>query len=205
MRRLALALLAALAAPQAPDVVDPSLRAAVEHFYAMQESEDVTGYMALWAKTAQDPQRPAQLKFIFDSGDDKFSDLTITSVRPLGTQTVVRLSVTRDRTSTRRQPDGSPLVFHNTILAALTYVREAGEWKLVREGTVVDALADALITAPDAAEREKLLAEEPDLVNPLLVSAISRQADAAAQRRDYPRAQALYERALELAILVGHK
>jgi len=204
MRAIAFALLAAIAWPQAPDV-DPSLHAAVERFYAMQEAEDAAGYMALWAKTAQDPQRQAQLKFIFDSGDDKFSDLTITSVRPLGTQTVVRLSVTRDRITTSRRPDGSPLVFHTTILAALTYVREDGDWKLVREGSVADALADAVIAAADATEREKVLASEPDLVNPLLVSAISRQADAAAQRRDYPRAQALYERALELAIRVGHK
>ncbi len=204
MRRLAFALLATFAAPQAPDV-DPSLRSAVEHFYAMQEAEDVAGYMALWAKAAQDPQRQAQLKFIFDSGDDRFSDLTITSVRPLGAQTVVRLSVIRDRTTTSRRPDGSPFVFHTTILAALTYVREAGEWKLVREGSVVDALADAVIAAAGADEREQVLASEPNLVNPLLVSAISRQADAAAQRRDYPRAQTLYERALELAIRVGHK
>jgi len=205
MRGLAFALLVAFATPQAPDDVDPSLRRAVERFYAMQETEDIAGYMSLWSQAAQDPQRPAQLKFIFDSGDDKFSDLTITSVRPLGSQTVVRLSVTRDRTSTRRLPDGSPLVFHGTIQAALTYTREAGEWKLVREGSVVDALADALIAAPDAAAREKLLADDPDLVSPLLAAAISRQADAAAQRRDYPRAQALYQRALELAVRVGHK
>ena len=205
MRRLAFALLAAFATAQAPDVADPALRAAVERFYAMQEAEDIAGYMSLWSQSAQDPQRPAQLKFIFDSGDDKFSDLTISSVRTLGSQTVVRLSVTRDRTSTIRRPDSSPLVFHTTVLAALTYVHEGGEWKLVREGSVIDALADALIAAADATEREKVLAGEPDLVNPLLVTAISRQADAAAQRRDYPRAQALYERALELAIRVGHK
>src|SRR5262245_42423178 len=111
MQRIALSLLAAFAMPQAPDVVDPSLRAAVERLYAMQEAEDVAGYMSLWATTSQDPQRPAQLKFIFDSGDDKFSDLTITSVRPSGAQTVVRLSVTRDRTTTNRRPDGSPVVF----------------------------------------------------------------------------------------------
>jgi tetratricopeptide (TPR) repeat protein len=204
MRRLVFVLLATFATPQATDV-DPSLRTAVERFYAMQEAEDIAGYISLWSQAALDPQRQTQLKFIFDSGDDKFSDLTITSVRPRGDQTVVRLSVTRDRTSSTRRPDGSPLVFHTTILAALTYVREAGEWKLVREGSLVDALADSVIAAADAGEREKLLAEEPDLVNPMLVTAISRQADAAAQGGNYPRAQALYERALELAIRVGHK
>jgi tetratricopeptide (TPR) repeat protein len=205
MRQLALAVLFAFAAPQSPDGVDPTLRVAVERFYAMQEAEDIPGYMALWSQSVQDPQRPTQLRFIFDSGDDKFSDLTIASVRARGNETVVRLSVTRDRTTATRRPDGTPLVFHSTILAALTYVREGGEWKLVREGTVIDALADAVIAAPDATEREKLLAEDASLVNPLLVAAIARQADAAAQRRDYPRAQALYERALELAVRIDHK
>ena len=61
----------------------------------------------------------------------------------------------------------------------------------MREGTPIDALADALIAAADAAERDRLLAEEPDLVGPLLVSAVSRQASSAAQRGLYPRAQAV--------------
>src|SRR5262249_19542932 len=157
--------------PQA-ERVDPALRAAVDRFYATQESEDVTAYLALWSSSADRP-RPEQLKYIFDAGDDKFSDITITSVHPQGEQTVVRVSVNRERTV--RRPDGSPTVFRTAMLAALTYVREASEWKLLREGTPVDALADAVIAAPDAATRELSLAEEPDLLGPLLVSAVSRQ------------------------------
>ncbi len=204
MRHVAFALVVAFMPPQAPDTVDPSLRAAVERFYATQEAEDVAAYLSLWSTTAQRP-RPDQLKYVFDSGDDKFSDITITGIRAQGPLTVVRVSVMRDRTVAMRRPDGSPIVLHGAFLAALTYVREAGEWKLVREGTPADALADALIAAPDADARETLLAGEPDLVGPLLVSAVSRQAALAAQQGIYPRAQALYERALDLATRIGDK
>jgi tetratricopeptide (TPR) repeat protein len=198
-----LALALGVFVPQA-DAVDPQLRAAVERFYATQEAEDVAAYLSLWSTTAERP-RPEQLKYIFDSGDDKFAHITITSVRTRGTNTVVYVSVARDRMSSRRLPDGSPFVSHTSFVAALTYVREASEWKLVREGTPFDVLADALIAAPDAGERDKLLAEEPDLVGPLLVSAVSLQASLAAQQGLFPRAQALYERALDVATRIGDK
>lgn len=199
----AFALLVAVSAPQA-DAVDPGLRAAVERFYATQEAEDVDAYLSLWSSTADRPQ-PDQLKYVFNSGDDKFSQIEITSVRSRGATTVVRVAVMRDRTSTNRRPDGSPMVFHSSMIAALTYVREGSGWKLLREGTPVDALADAIIAAGNADEREKLLAEEPDLVGPLLVSAVSRQAASAAQRGMYPRAQALFERAFDVAQRIGDK
>ncbi len=203
MLRFVLALVVAVFAPQA-DALDPALRAAVERFYATQEAEDVEAYLSLWSSTADRP-RPEQLKYVFDSGDDKFSQITITSVRTRGAFTLVWVSVTRDRTGTTRRPDGSPFVFHTSFVAALTYAREGTEWKLVREGTPIDALADAFIAAPNADAREKVLAEEPDLVGPLLVSALSRQGAYAAQRGLYPRAQELYERALDVATRIGDK
>ena len=203
MHSLVFALAVAIFAPQA-DVVDPALRVAVERFYAAQEAEDVAAYLSLWSSAVERP-RPDQLKFVFESGDDKFSQITITSVRTRGALTVVYVSVTRDRTSTVRRPDGTPAVFHLSFVAALTYAREATEWKLVREGTPIDALADAFIAAPDSDAREKVLTDELDLVGPLLVSAISRQAASAAQQGIYPRAQELYERALDVATRVGDK
>jgi len=203
MLDLAFAMAIAVFVPQA-DATDPALRAAVERFYATQEAEDVDAYLSLWSSTADRP-RPEQLKFVFESGDDKFSQITITSVRARGPLTIVAVSVTRDRTSSVRRPDGAPMVFRTSFIAALTYAREGSEWKLVREGTPIDALADAFIAAADAGEREKLLAGEPELVGPMLVSAVSRQAASAAQRGLYPRAQQLYERALDLATRIGDK
>jgi tetratricopeptide (TPR) repeat protein len=199
MRAFVLWLLALVAAPHAQDAVDPALRAAVERFYATQQAEDVAGYLALWSNTVQRPA-PAQLKFVFDSGDDEFSNLTILRASAVGTRMLVRASVVRDRTAATTRPDGSPMRFHTVMNVALTFVREDGEWKIVREGGAADALADALIAAPTAEEREKLIAAEPDLAGPALVSAVSRQADALAQNRAYGAAQKTYELAFGLAV-----
>jgi tetratricopeptide (TPR) repeat protein/CHAT domain-containing protein len=68
-----------------------------------------------------------------------------------------------------------------------------------RERTPADALADAVIAAATSKERDSLIAAEPDLAGPSLVLAVSRQADALAQRHAYAEAQKLYELALDLA------
>ena len=178
--------------------VDPSLRAAVERFYAAQEDEDVAAYLSLWASTAQRP-RPEQLKY--PSIPATTSSLSSrsggsTPWRPHGR--------TGDCDPHSHECDGAPSRrladdFHMAMNVALTFVREGTEWKLVREGSAMDALADALIAAPTSEDREKLVATEPDLSAPALVMALSRQADTFAQNRSFPRAQKLYELALELA------
>jgi CHAT domain-containing protein len=200
----ALAILAALQAPSGQEAVDPAIRSAVERFYAAQEAEDIDAYLALWSRTAQRP-RPEQLKYIFDIGNDKFSDLTITGVTESNERIAVRVSVTRDRTNTAaRRPDGAPIVAHAVTLASLTYVREDGELKLVREGTLVDGLAEALIAASTPAERARLMDAEPELVGLSLVQSLSRTADAWAQSLQYARAEPIFELTREVAHRVGN-
>jgi hypothetical protein len=149
-------------APPAPqDGIDPALRAAVERFFAMQEAEDLAGYLALWSKTAELP-KTHQLKFVFDTGDDKFTDLTIERATILGPQARVRLRVLRARSGTR--PDGTPTTFNSRLTWSLTFVREGDEWKVLREGTPIDELA----LAPSSRRHRKtraLLDAEPDLLN----------------------------------------
>jgi tetratricopeptide (TPR) repeat protein len=190
-------------APPAPQAaVDPALRAAVERFFAMQEAEDVAGYLALWSKSAQLPQAQ-QLKFIFDTGDDKFTDLTIERAAVLGTQARVRIRVFRARTGTR--PDGTPTTFNTRLLWTLTFVREGEEWKVLREGTPIDELALALIVASTAEERKALLDAEPDLLNDRLLDSMSRRGDAEAQKTMYGAAEKIYERVLEIAQAIGSR
>ena len=204
MRLIALAVLAATLSAAQNDV-DPSLRAAVERFFEMQETEDIPGYLALWAASAERPL-PAQLKFIFDSGDDKFSDLQIRRVRADGDRTTVRVSVVRDRALTNiRRPDGSSQTMHLAMQEELTYVHEGGEWKLFREAPAGEALAGALVAATSPADREALLASEPELVNPALVMSVARHADAYVVAMQYPAAQRVYELAIVLAQRVGDK
>jgi tetratricopeptide (TPR) repeat protein len=183
---------------------DPALESAVERFYATQEAEDIDGYLALWSATAQRPQR-LQLKYIFDSGDDKFSEITILRVQAIGAQVRVRVSVVRDRTEHNPRPGAPPLSRHWKMLVSLTYVREAGDRKLVREGPAVDDLAVDLLAAKTPDEREVLVAADPDLVNEALPTALTRLASVAAQKMNYREAQSGYERALEIARRIGSR
>ncbi len=143
---------------------DPKLRAAVDRFFAMQQAEDVAGYLSLWSATAKRPTAE-QLKYVFEAGDDTFSDIAIVGTFPAGDRVRVRVSATRDRVSPARIPGRPPFTSHTTTAWSLTYVREGDDWKLVREGTAADDLADSLIEAQTPEDREKLLLAEPELVD----------------------------------------
>lgn len=192
-------------AQQAPDV-DPAVRAVVERFFATQQAEDAEGYLALWSPRANTRPRPEQLQFIFESGDDRFIDLSITRASVAEDAARVRVSVTRVRTDTRlKNPDGSPRLLSTRLRFALSLVRESGEWKIVREGAPADELAQALIQAEDPAERRRIRESEPDLLTARLVEAIARQADSFAQTGQYKAAQVIYERSLEVAAAIGDR
>ena len=183
---------------------DPKLHAAVERFFAMQQAEDVTGYLSLWSTKVERPTA-AQLKYVFESGDDTFSDITVIRAFPAGDRVRVRVSATRDRVTPARIPGRPPFTSHSTTTWVLVYVSEDDEWKLVREGSAADDLADRIAEAPTPAAREELLIAEPELVNDALIMALSRRAGQAAQEKNYPAAQAGFERMLDVARHVGNK
>lgn len=180
--------------------IDPALKGAVDRFFATQVAEDADAYLALWSRTATRPQAQ-QLKYIFDSGDDKFLDLQIDRAVVTGDTARVRGSITRVRTPLDvKNPDGSPRMFTTRLNFALSYVREDGDWKLVREGSPTDELASALVAAAEPSARAGLLQSEPDLVTSRLLDALGRQADAYARSSQYKPALGIYEIGLEVAV-----
>src|SRR5688572_13582028 len=89
--------IAGLAVPgRAQSGDDLELRAAVDRFFTTQQAEDIPAYLALWSRTAQRPTAE-QLKFIFDSGEDTFSEITIVRTIPAGDKVRVRVSAKRER------------------------------------------------------------------------------------------------------------
>lgn len=188
-------------APPAQEV-EPAFQVLAERFFATQQAEDVEGYLALWSRTAQRPT-PDQLRFIFGSGDDTFSDVSVARATVIGETARIRVSATRSRTDARvKNPGGSPRTFTARLQLSLALVREDGEWRIVREGAPADVLAAALIEANDPEARRRLLDGEPELLSSRLVDAISRRADDLAQRTQYKLAQAVYERSLEIARVI---
>ena len=199
MSRLVVALLLLLGVGSTQEV-DPVLKAVVDRFFATQVAEDAEAYLALWSRTATRPQ-PQQLKYIFDSGDDKFLDLQIDRAVVSGDTARVRGSITRIRTPIDvKNPDGSPRMFSSRLQFALAFVREDGDWKLVREGSPIDELASALIATAEPSARAALLQSEPDLVTGRLLDAIGRQADNFARANQYKTALGIYQIGLDVAL-----
>ena len=183
---------------------DPALVRAVERFYETQQQEDVAGYLSLWSPTAQRPT-PEQLKFVFDSGDDRFSEIRITRAAESRGRMRVRVEALRERTM-RPRPDGSvPPPFSARIRAALTFEKQGEEWKLIREGQAGDDLAAELIEASSDAEREALLGAEPDLIGPPLLTALARLAGTASVMQNYGQALPIYEQLVAIARRGGFK
>ncbi len=180
------------------------MRAAVERFFATQESEDIDAYLALWSEKSDRPTRD-QLKFVFESGDDKYSDITIVRTIPAGDRVRVRVAATRDRSTPPRTPDERPRVFHSTSEWSLSYVREGGDWKLEKQGSAIDGLAASVIEAATPEDRDALLNAESDLVDDLLVTALARQASQSAQRQQYAAAQIGFERMRDVARRLGNR
>ena len=146
-----------------------------------------------------------QLKFVFESGDDTFSEIAIVGTFPAADRVRVRVSATRDRVTPARVPGRPPFTFHSTTAWSLTYVREGDDWKLVKEGSAVDDLADSIIEAQTPEAIEALLLAEPELVSDGLIMALSRRGGQAAQDHAYPAAQAAFERMRDVARRVGNK
>ena len=185
--------------PTAAQEIDPAFQVLAQRFFSAQQAEDVDAYLALWSRSATRPTAE-QLRFVFESGDDVFTDVTVARANVTGDTARIRVSAMRTRTDARfKKPDGSPRAFMTPLQLALALVREDGEWRIVREGAPVDELAAALIAADDPAVRRQLLEADPELLTSRLTDAISRRADQLVQVTQYKAAQPIYERSLEVA------
>lgn len=145
------------------------------------------------------------LKYIFDAGDDVFSEIELTKVTMAGEQARVRVRALRDRTERARSGGADPVTRMIRMDVSLTFVREGGDWKLISEGPASDYLAASLLESPDADDRRKLLEAEPELLTEQLVLSMSRRAVDAAQMGNYETARTGYERMLEVARHIGHR
>ncbi len=192
-------------AAQAPSKDDPEIRAIVDRFFATQVAEDAGAYLALWSARMQRPTA-AQLKFIFDSGDDEFTDVAIAGVSQTGGRIVVRVFATRNRTDTRnRRADGSPIRYSTRLALALTLVREDGVLRIAGEGSPADTLATGILQAATAEARSALMDAEPDLVGEALIAALARSADAAARAGNFAAARSGYDIVIEVARRAGNR
>jgi len=152
-----------LAFPQTPDEV--LVRSLVERFFALYASEDIQAIMALW-----NPHSPDRKAFR-EELDDLFGrfDLSFSAPRFL------RIQIEGDKANLRVSVDalvkriGSSQPFLRTFTRTLVLVKEGDEWKIWRYYPAAQELVNALASANDETELEKLLNAEKELVNQDLV------------------------------------
>ena len=178
----------AIQLPGPTQEIDPAFQALADRFFAAQQAEDPEAYLALWSRSATKPTIE-QLRFVFTSGDDTFTDVSVLRAQVTGETARIRVAATRVRTDMRfKGPDGSARTFTTRLQLAVALVREEGEWRIVREGPPSDELAVTLIETADPEVRRRLLEADPELVNLRLVDAISQRADQLAQAARYKAA-----------------
>ena len=150
-----------LQAPAAVQEIDPAFQTLAQRFFATQQAEDVDGYLALWSRSADKP-KVEQLRFVFNSGDDVFTDIAVLRARVDGDTARLRVSATRARTfGGGRSAQGPPPTMNTRLQLSLVLLREDGEWRIVREAAPSDELAVTLIETADPELRRRLLEADP--------------------------------------------
>jgi len=152
-----------LASSQTSDEV--SVRSLVERFFALYAAEDIQAIMALWS--SHSPDRKAfgeELTDLLGRFDFSFSAPHFLRTQIEGDKANLRVSV--DALVKRI---GSSQPFLRTLTRTFVLVKEGDEWKIWRYYPTAQELVNALASANDETELEKLLNAEKELVNQDLV------------------------------------
>ena len=180
---------------------EAALRALVEKFFAAYAKKDLDGFMALWSEKSPDyAARKQTMQQRFAAWDDAFANLTLSRMKVEGEKASLRVAVASTAINVQtKQSRKQPWV------RDFAFVKEGSVWKVWRETSAFDDLANALVAAKTEEERTALLAQEKELMTAELVSVISAKGDRYYQQRNYPQALAVYRLAQGIAEQIGHK
>ena len=187
-------------APISPD--EEALRAAVQQYYDAQAARDPDKTLAFWSADANPrPGREAYLAVFGDPAEDSFA-VDVRAVEISGSQARVRVNASRTRLIMR---NGTATTQRQAFLNSQLWRREAGSWKLLRDGPFADEIADDIIAAAPA-DRPALYdrISRPDLVQARL--AVSQRATMAITlQKNFARGRELFDVALEVSRAAGDR
>lgn len=200
-------LVAAAARPQPPRAPTPdevALRELVYRYLAASREKDLDIYMSLWS--GRDPNRPRlrqHLARVFaDPERWEHGAIAIRRVDVAGERAKVRFSL-EERLVNPKTGRGSGAFEKRTW--ALDCVREEAGWRVARQYLAAEDLAAALLAAKSEAERQALLAAEPELVTLELAESLRLLGGQALDAADYPRSRAAYEQMRAVAVRLKHR
>jgi tetratricopeptide (TPR) repeat protein len=197
----ALALL--LMAPQAPPnttapsqaALDDEIRTAVQQYYEAQSAHDPDKAAAFWSAAANPRLTGDAFVAMFGHTAEDTYTVEVRAIQMKGADARVRVAVSRTRVIMRM---GVPDTFRSAFVNSQMWRKEAGGWKLLRDGPFAEEIADDVMAASPS-ERPALYEQHrADLVQTRL--AISQRATMAITLgRNYARGKELFELALEVS------
>src|SRR5215471_15418869 len=176
-------------------------RTLAEKYFALYAAKDLDGLMGLWSAKLPDPAgKRKALGSQLETSDVSVSGLTISRVKIEVERASLRCVLDMTTTNKQNRQTATERRTSNFHL-----VREEGVWKLWEITPAVNDLAAALERAASEQEQEQLLAQEKDLVNSSLVSALRELASPRIQNRDFAQALRISQLAARIAERIGDR
>jgi CHAT domain-containing protein/Tfp pilus assembly protein PilF len=179
---------------------EAALRAVVEKFFAAYGKKDLAGVMALWSEKS--PDLAAHQKALgqqFATEDYSFGNPMISRVKVEGGKASLRATIDMAAINQQSKQKREERWARNFSL-----IKEGGEWKIWRDASAMDDLAEALVKIQAEAERALLIAEERELLTAELVRALNSQGNRLAGQREYPKAEDAFHQAQSIAKQIGN-
>lgn len=181
---------------------DPAWRDVVTSYFHTYANKDIEGVLSLWS--GQSPELATQRKALGETFATyekiELKDVTLRRVTVEGEKVAVRAAV--EMNVTMKGESASRIRKLNSVFQ---FVREAAAWKVSSEAAAEKELAASLAAANTDEERQRLLKNEPELLNVELRQALIGTARSFRVKGDYARALTILEVARGVAEQIGDR
>jgi tetratricopeptide (TPR) repeat protein/CHAT domain-containing protein len=171
------------------------LRGLVRQYYDAQTNKDVDKALGFWSTAANPRMSREGFVTLFGAGEARYT-VGIESVSIRNDEARVRVALEVERTIVR---DNVPTVIRQSLVNSELWRREGTSWKLLREGSIAEDLADDLLAAPPADRLGMTAGNSPEINRALRYVLAQRASMLAATTAQYARAREIFELVLALA------
>jgi tetratricopeptide (TPR) repeat protein len=183
-------------AAQADD--EAAIRLLAQDWISTQELEKLDAFLALWAPDAPGAERRRDFTpVVFQSGNDRFTDVRIDRVTIDAGRGTVRVVADRERTL----PGGNTIP--SQVAVVFECVRTPDGWRLLAESSAYAAFADELIGLTDQAAIDARLDADRRLLGRELLRALGERGDRGSFTGSLDRAMVAYRLVRSIALRLG--
>jgi tetratricopeptide (TPR) repeat protein len=179
---------------------EDALRDLVRQYYDAQTNKEVDRSLSFWSTAANPRMSREGFVALFGAGEAQYS-IEIQTVSIKDNEARVRVAVAVVRTFVR---ENAPVVIRQSLLNSELWRREGTSWKLLREGSIAEDLADEFLAAPPADRSRMLAANSPD-INRALRYVLAQRASMLGAMTQYAKAREMFELVLALAQATGDR